>query len=217
MVDLPLFPLNTVLFPGMPMPLHIFESRYKQMIKYCLTENTAFGVSLIHRGSEAFGPLAEPHNIGCTARIIEVQALDDGRMNITTVGERRFRIHSLNYDMPYLVGKIEIYPFPAEDLETLTPATLRLVPKVQQYIKLLNEIDEVELNPNNLPKDPLLFAQTAAALLQMPPNEKQELLKTTSVLNLLDATYHIYNREIPFLRAIIEHGEDEHRKYIEQN
>ena len=106
MVELPLFPLHTVLFPGMPLPLHIFESRYKQMIDYCLKENSTFGVSLIHRGSEAFGPLAEPHKIGCTARIIEVQPLDDGRLNIVTVGERRFRIHSLNFDMPYLLGKV---------------------------------------------------------------------------------------------------------------
>ncbi len=217
MIDLPLFPLNTVLFPGMPLPLHIFESRYKQMINYCLTEKTAFGVSLIHRGSEAFGPLAEPHKIGCTARIIEVQPLDDGRMNIITVGERRFRIHSLNYDMPYLVGKIEFYPFPTEDPKTVTPATTRLVPKVQQYIELLNEIDEIDLDPNNLPKDPLLFAQTAAALLQMPPDEKQELLNSISVMDLLESTYHIYNREIAFLRAIIDHRKDGHQKSIEQN
>ena len=217
MVELPLFPLHTVLFPGMPLPLHIFESRYKQMIDYCLKENSTFGVSLIHRGSEAFGPLAEPHKIGCTARIIEVQPLDDGRLNIVTVGERRFRIHSLNFDMPYLLGKVEIFPFPAEDIETLTHATLRLIPKVQQYIKLLNKIEEIELNPNNFPKDPLIFSQTAAALLQMPPKEKQELLNSASVLELLDATYRIYNREIAFLRAIIEHGKDEYRKSIEQN
>lgn len=217
MVDLPLFPLHTVLFPGMPLPLHIFESRYQQMIEHCLKEDNTFGVILIEQGSEAHGPLAKPHKIGCTARIIEVQPLNDGRMNIVTVGERRFRIHSLNYDLPYLVGKIEVYPMPAEDQEILTPATRRLTPKVQQYIDLLNEIEEVDLDPDNLPKDPLLLAQMAAALLQMPPKEKQELLNSASVLDMLDSSYQIYNREIAFLRTIIDHSKDERRKFIGQN
>ena len=86
MFELPLFPLNTVLFPGMPLPLHIFEDRYKQMINNCLEEKEPFGVVLIRNGKEALGPLAQPHSIGCTARIVEVQKLSDGRMNITSVG-----------------------------------------------------------------------------------------------------------------------------------
>ncbi len=217
MIELPLFPLHTVLFPGMPLPLHIFESRYKQMVELCLEEDNPFGVVLIHRGSEALGPLAEPHSIGCTARIIEVQPLKEGRMNITTLGERRLRIHSLNYNLPYLVGKVEFYPFPAEDPENLIPAAGRLVPKVQQYIHLLNEIEEVDLDPDNLPEDPVMLAQLAAVLLQMPPGEKQELLKSASALDLLASTYQVYNREIAFLRAIIEHGKDEQQSHIAQN
>ena len=87
MLNLPLFPLNTVLFPEMPLPLHIFEVRYKQMIAKCLAGDRTFGVVLIKHGSEALGPLAEPYSIGCTARIIESQSLGEGRMEITTVGE----------------------------------------------------------------------------------------------------------------------------------
>jgi len=217
MIELPLFPLHTVLFPGMPLPLHIFESRYKQMVELCLEEDNPFGVVLIRHGSEALGPLAEPHSIGCTARIIEVQPLSEGRMNITTVGERRFRIHLLNYDLPYLVGEVEFYPLPAEDTENLIPAAGRLSPKVQQYIRLLNEIEEVDLNPDNLPEDPVMLAQLAAVLLQMPPGEKQELLKSASALDLLDSTYQVYTREIAFLRAIIDHGKDERHRHITQN
>jgi Lon protease-like protein len=217
MVELPLFPLHTVLFPGMPLPLHIFESRYKQMVELCLEEDNTFGVVLIRRGNEALGPLAEPHSIGCTARIIEVQSLSEGRMNITAVGERRFRIHSLNYNLPYLVGEVEFYPFPAEDAESLVPAAGRLAPKVQQYIHLLNEIEEVDLDPDDLPEDPIMLAQLAAVLLQMPPGEKQELLKSASALDLLDSTNQVYNREIAFLRAIIDHGNDERQSHITQN
>jgi Lon protease-like protein len=217
MVELPLFPLHTVLFPGMPLPLHIFESRYKQMVELCLEEDNTFGVVLIRRGNEALGPLAEPHSIGCTARIIEVQPLIEGRMNITAVGERRFRIHSLNYNLPYLVGEVEFYPLPAEDAESLVPATGRLAPKVQQYIHLLNEIEEVDLDPDNLPEDPIMLAQLAAILLQMPPGEKQELLKSASALDLLESTNQVYNREIAFLRAIIDHGNDKRQSHITQN
>ena len=217
MVELPLFPLHTVLFPGMPLPLHIFESRYKQMVELCLEKDNTFGVVLIRHGNEALGPLAKPHCLGWTARIIEVQPLGEGRMNITAVGERRFRIHSLNYDLPYLVGDVEFCPLPAEDPESLIPTAGRLAPKVQQYIRLLNEIEEVDLDPDNLPEDPVLLAQLAAALLQMPPGEKQELLISASPLDLLDSTYQVYRREIAFLRAIIDHGKDERQRHIRQN
>jgi Lon protease-like protein len=217
MFELPLFPLHTVLFPGMPLPLHIFESRYKQMIGLCLEEEKPFGVVLIRQGSEALGPLAEPYSIGCTARIVEVQPLNEGRMHITTVGERRFRIQSLNHDSPYLVGKVEYYPMPADDSGKLMPIAKRLAPKVQQYIHLLNEIEEVELDSENLPEDPLIFAHLAAVLLQMPPNEKQELLESASTMDMLNSANQVYTREIAFLRAIIDHGHDEAQSYITNN
>lgn len=217
MVRIPLFPLHTVLFPGMPLPLHIFEPRYQQMINTCLKDDRSFGVVLIQRGSEALGPLAEPHKVGCTARIIEVQPLSEGRMNISTIGERRFRIHSLNYDKPYLIGEVEYFPLPAEDAEVLNPAADRLIPKMHQYIDLLNKFEEVNLNIENLPDDLVMLAQMAAALLQMPPDEKQELLKSSSVLDLMESTSQVYNREIAFLRAIIDHGEDKNQSIFSQN
>ena len=81
MYELPLFPLNTVLFPGMPIKLHIFEERYKLMISRCYTEGQPFGVALIKSGNEV-GRKAEPFLVGCTAVITELEPLPDGRMNI---------------------------------------------------------------------------------------------------------------------------------------
>jgi uncharacterized protein len=95
--DLPLFPLNTVLFPGMPLTLHIFEERYKLMIERCLEHRQPFGVVLIRYGKEALGSLADPHRIGCTARILDVQPLSEGRMNISALGQKRFRILELSH------------------------------------------------------------------------------------------------------------------------
>src|SRR5690606_11558427 len=117
MYEIPLFPLNVVLFPGMPLPLHIFEERYKTMIADCIRENRPFGVVLIEEGSAEQGPLAKPVAIGCTAEIAQVQPLDEGRMFIMTVGRERFRIVRLEYGKPYLVGLVEAAPLDTADEE----------------------------------------------------------------------------------------------------
>lgn len=211
MFKLPLFPLDTVLFPGMPLPLHIFEDRYKQMIQDCLDQDLPFGVVLILHGREAHGPLAEPHRIGCTARILNVQTISDGHLDITTVGQHRFRIHSLDYDSPYLVGEVEYYPMVADDPIKLTQAAKHLSHKVREYMNILNEVEQVDLDTINLPEDPLLLAHLAAVLLQTPPEDKQELLSSDSALELLNKTNKMYNREIPLLRVMIQSNEyDEH-------
>src|SRR5687767_13844296 len=102
MTELPLFPLNTVLFPAMPLKLHIFEERYKTMINECIDNNSPFGVLLIDTGADSGGPLAKPHLIGCTAHITRVQRLPFGRMNIMAVGRERFRVNALFQNKPYL-------------------------------------------------------------------------------------------------------------------
>jgi Lon protease-like protein len=217
MFELPLFPLNTVLFPGMPLPLHIFEDRYKQMINNCLEEKEPFGVVLIRNGKEALGPLAQPHSIGCTARIVEVQKLSDGRMNINSVGERRFRIISLNYDAPYLIGNVEYYPLGEGDPEQLLKVAGSLVPKVKQYMHILNEVEEIDLDPEHLPGDPLILAHLSAVLLQIPAEKKQELLTSASALDLLNNTNQIYRREIAFMRAMVDRFNDQSQKAINLN
>src|SRR4030042_688749 len=115
MTSLPLFPLNTVLFPGTILPLHVFEERYKQMIGACLEENSRFGVVLIRSGDEVGGPPAEPHDIGTAARISGLERLPDGRMNLLAVGEERFRIVRLSRQEPYLVAEVE----PLKDVHEL--------------------------------------------------------------------------------------------------
>ena len=217
MFELPLFPLNTVLFPGMPLPLHIFEDRYKQMINNCLEEKGPFGVVLIRNGKEALGPLAQPHSIGCTARIVEVQKLSDGRMNITSVGERRFRIISLNYESPYLIGNVEYYPLDEGDSEQLLKVAGSIVPKLKQYMHILNEVEEIDLDPEHLPDDPLILAHLSAVLLQIPAEKKQELLTSASALDLLNNANQIYRREIAFMRAMVDRFNDQSQKAINLN
>lgn len=217
MFELPIFPLNTVLFPGMPLPLHIFEARYKEMIGKCLEDDRLFGVALIKHGSEALGPLAEPFSIGCTAKIVDFQPLQEGRMQISSVGEQRFRIQNLMDDLPYLVGEVEYHPFIEENPEEIETAAKKLIPKVHQYMDLLNQIEPIDLEAGNLPQDPLLLGYLASSLLQMPPNEKQKILESDSALELINATIPVYTREIAFLRAIIEHGKNQPKTQVSQN
>src|SRR5687768_15636509 len=108
-MELPLFPLNSVLFPGMPIRLHIFEERYKQMVQECRINQMPFGIVLIEVGREAFGPLATPCRIGTTAYITDVQELPRGNLNILAVGRDRFEIQSLDAESkPYLMGEVDL-------------------------------------------------------------------------------------------------------------
>src|SRR5712691_9382458 len=109
---LPLFPLEqVVLFPGMSLPMHIFEERYKVMIGACQVTDQLFGVLLIKSGSEVGAP-AQPERVGCTARMLRIDRLPDGRMTILTIGETRFRLLGPARVMPegYLVGDVRHLP-----------------------------------------------------------------------------------------------------------
>jgi ATP-dependent Lon protease len=97
---IPLFPLNVVLFPGEPLPLHIFEPRYRRMVRECLDGKSHFGMLLALSDGVA--------RVGCTAEILEVvKHYDDGRMDILTVGRNRFRVVDLFTDDPLLEGDID--------------------------------------------------------------------------------------------------------------
>lgn len=105
---LPLFPLNTVLFPGAPLPLHIFEDRYKEMFKEILQDRIEFGVVLATEKGIA--------NTGCTAnveRVVEEYA--DGRLDLVTIGRRRFEINLLNEERPFLRGDVHFFDDEAEE------------------------------------------------------------------------------------------------------
>jgi Lon protease-like protein len=204
MYELPLFPLNTVLFPGTPLQLHIFEERYKQMIGECIAQEKPFGVVLIRQGVEALGTLADPHRIGCSANIIDVQRLDNGHLNITAVGKDRFRILTLNnQSQPYLLGMVDNYPIVEQAPETLQPLAERLLARLDRYLRLLVDAGMIELDPSHLPDNPLLLAYLAAALLQVPPIQKQQLLSIHDAQSLMDRLTNIYNREVALARRLL--------------
>lgn len=204
MFELPLFPLNLVLFPGMPLQLHVFEERYKKLVQVCLQSNRSFGVALIRSGSEALGPLPEPFSIGCMARIVDLQRLDDGRMNLMLVGKERFRILSLDRDSaPYLVGKAEFYPMVSGNLKRLRKETAHLRPRIERYVQQLIRLSDLHKDPDPLPDDPEMIAYLAAILLQVPLNEKQTFLEAESTEDLIHLLDSVLVRELALMRAML--------------
>jgi Lon protease-like protein len=206
MFELPLFPLNTVLFPGMPITLHVFEDRYKQMVSRCLDREEPFGVTLIQKGVEAGGP-AMPNQIGCTARITHTQPLEDGRMNLVAMGEQRFKIHSLDYDNSYLLGHVDALPELPVNGDVCADRCQFLRMLVTQYLTLLAEVSEVKMK-SQLPLHPVEMAYLAATLLQVPSRQKQPWLEIDDAQPLLMALTDAYRREVPLLRTLLAHCPD---------
>ena len=124
MSDIPLFPLNVVLMPGTPLPLHIFEERYKQMVNECLESETEFGMILADEGGT--------RRVGCTAKIVELlQRYDDGRMLILVEGSRRFELKNIFTGKPYYVGEIEyLEDGPEEDVSGVAEECVALLERV---------------------------------------------------------------------------------------
>ena len=106
MDKLPLFPLNTVLFPKASIPLHVFEDRYKCMIKGCISTRSPFGVVLIRMGSEV-GDSATPYDVGTTANIININRVGDGQLFITAIGDKVFRINKLIEGKSFLEARVD--------------------------------------------------------------------------------------------------------------
>jgi Lon protease-like protein len=194
-IELSLFPLNTVLFPGQVLPLHIFEDRYRLMIRRCLAEDTPFGVVLIKQGREV-GETAEPHPVGTVARIVESSHLPDGTMNILAVGTERFRIRRLFHDQPYLRGEVEFFPMPeAPDAEDLTGMAERVRTHVRRYIELIAEAAGLQIQVGEIPETPQQIGYLAAVALQVENAEKQVLLNSSSLARILTTEMTLLRRE----------------------
>ena len=201
----PLFPLGEVLFPGMMLPLHIFEPRYRLMIRRCVSEKIAFGVVLISRGQEV-GPGAEFFNVGTTARITRVQRADDGRLYIASIGEQRFRILETNSEQPYLQGQVEVIPEQPGDnarLDELTERALSLLSRYLQVITGSNELGE-SLREKDLAPQKLSY--TIGTLLQVDRAEKQAILEIPTTTGRLEHEIAMIDAEMQQL-GLLAHSQ----------
>lgn len=194
-IELPIFPLNTVLFPGQLLPLYIFEDRYRLMIRRCLADDVPFGVALIKEGREV-GEMAIPHPVGTIARIVESAYLPDGNMNIITVGVERFRILRLLYDQPYLRGEVEPLPLAeADDPAAAAELARRVRTLAIRYIELIAKAAGLQIQLDKVPDAPHQIGYLAAVAMQIDNREKQELLNTSSLNQILSRELTLLNRE----------------------
>jgi uncharacterized protein len=213
---LPVFPLGTVLFPGLVLPLHIFEDRYRELVRHLvgLPEGSPreFGVVAIRRGWEVApssaagtgGPTATAvtlHDVGCTAELRQVTELSDGRFDIVTVGRRRFRLAGVDEQAtPYLTAEVEWLPEPPGQEEVADLLAPRVLAVFRQYLTLIRT-DAGEVT-EQLPDDPTVLSHLVAATAALTVEERQALLAAPDTASRLHNELRLLTREATLLRQV---------------
>lgn len=215
---IPVFPLGTVLFPGLVLPLHIFEERYRTLVRDLVAttddEPHEFGVVTLRYGWEVAAPDADAerpadetpitvdqlYEVGCTAELRQVTELPDGRFDIVTVGRRRFRVVAIAAEtQPYVTAEVEWLP----DEEGSGPAATLLAPRVlaafRTYLDLLRPDSEVL---DQVPDDPTVLSHLIAATAQLTTDERHELLASPDTAARLRTELRLLNREAGLLAKV---------------
>ncbi len=213
---LPYFPLNVVLFPHLPQPLHIFEERYRAMARDLVADDSAFGgrfvVSMITHGQEAGDATAETREVGTVAEVRSAEQLADGRWVLLCVGVARARIHAVDRSGEYAIADVEALDERAGDADGLLPmvqsalddymATVkRFVTTAasvgqdsQEITRVAASLDEV-LKPIQLPEDPLAASYAVGGVLQIELIRKQQLLELPDAATRLRTELDLLRRE----------------------
>lgn len=195
--QLPLFPLPAVLFPGMPMPLHIFEPRYRKMLADIRAGDNLFGLSFFDSAaSEKEIPPAG--HIGCVAEVSETQALPDGRSNVLTVGVIRYLAEAyVERGDPYLVVRPNFFEDDDEDDASLIPGARDVA---AMFMRVANSIRVINDERGNLPDisdtEPQKLSFLVAAALEIEVETKQELLELRSTSERLSRLRDVLARVV---------------------
>jgi hypothetical protein len=208
--QLPMFPLNTVLFPGMTMELHVFEDRYRALVHHLLTipdkSQRLFGVVAIREGYEVGSHGVQSlHRVGCVAQMTTVVPADDGRFDIEIVGRDRFRLEAVDASGSYLVGTVETMSDssdPAAGPSGTSEEATRAGGTFEVYRERLSELRGAEVLDIDLPTDPVFLSYTLAATCLLTLRERQALLETGSADERLVMLRHAMHEEMRAMRAV---------------
>lgn len=204
--SLPLFPLESVLYPGVVLPLHIFEQRYRLLVQELseLPEGTPrrFGVVAIRDGREVGVDGARAlFDVGCTAEIDSITPIGASQFDIVTTGVHRFKIRSVDTAGPYLRGEVDFYEEPSDDeAEVLAPAVTALFAAYQEALARARDVPAVVLP--ELPDDPTVLSYLVAAAMVLDVADKQRLLAVPDTTSRLRIESHILRREIALVTAL---------------
>ena len=203
--ELPLFPLPVVLFPGMPMPLHIFEPRYRQLLSDIRAGDNLFGLSYFDSSSSGQEHPPTGH-IGCVAEVTETQSLPDGRSNVLTVGVIRYQIEDyVERDDPYLVVRVNYFEDeeePSQKVGASSRDVAAMFMRVANAIRVIN--DERGSLPDITDTEPQRLSFLVAAALELEAETKQELLELRSTSERL-------HRLRDFLGRVVKNYEERAR------
>jgi ATP-dependent Lon protease len=182
-MEIPLFPLpNLVLFPNIVVPLHIFEERYKLMINGCIDRDEVFGLVLLRSGAEDESE-DTIHRVGVTARIVDVERLDEGRLNVLCEGEDRFRILRFTQQSPFWKGSVELFEDnELHSTESLYDQVATLYRSVSELSAKLSGSEQVEAA---LPDSPTDLSFMVSYILDIESEEKQKLLEMNATAERL--------------------------------
>ena len=202
---LPLFPLGTVLYPGLLLPLNIFEERYRELVRDLLDgpEPRRFGVIAIRKGRETgVDGISALYQIGCTATVREVAEQDDGRYHLVTVGTQRFRLASLDKSRPYLQGEVDLLEEEVGDEAAAGLAVHAVQRGFHGYVEALASRESVEVTVPELPDEPLLLSYLVAASMILDLSVRQDLLAEPDAERRLGAERALLARETTMLRSL---------------
>jgi Lon protease-like protein len=199
-VELPIFPLNTVLFPGQRLPLHIFEERYKLMINTCIEDRLPFGICLIRQGREVGGG-ARPFETGTTAHIREVQRLEDGKLNIVCIGGERFMIKAIVQELPYMTAEVTGLRQEHEQAPDVSATAAKLF---AEYVRLNLAMTNQWARTMEMPSDPGMLADFIGARLAVDVITKQRLLEQLSPGLRLQGEIEVLSRAIGLLGSQVQ-------------
>ena len=195
---LPIFPLNTVLFPNGTLPLQIFEERYKKMLQDCLDGDSKFGVVLIKAGTEVGEP-AIPFSTGTMVHIVHVNEVQGGRYFVAVAGQRRFRIKNITQYRPYMAAEVELLEddtkawIPKSEMEAIRQA-------VTEHHRLTLGLAGGWVRQSKAPSDPLALSYYIGDTLQIRHAEKQTLLDEDSTAKRLESELDLLRRELEPLK-----------------
>ncbi len=206
---LPLFPLGTVLFPGLVLPLHVFEERYRDLVRDLLARpepDQVLGVLAIRQGREVGADgITALYAVGCAAQLSQVEAYDDGRFDIVTVGTRRFRLdelHEPDGNQAYLQGTVTWLPDELGDPAQVTALDPLVRRAFGDYLEALTNASGGRLETPDLPDEALVLSHVVAATMLLDLSDRQDLLEQPDGLHRLRRELRLLSRETGLLTTL---------------
>jgi Lon protease-like protein len=217
-IALPLFPLGSVLFPGLLLPLRVFEPRYRALVGHLMAlpdDGREFGVVAIRSGweversgpggSDELSASERPvlYDIGCTAAVRQINERPDGRVDLVAVGRRRFRVLSVDHGAaPYLIADVAWLPDVPGDADRARRLARDVLVVFQRYLRLLGSGEDHEAVDDQLPDDPTVLSHLVAATASLPVEERQRLLAEPDTVSRLLAERSLLRREVALLTRV---------------